>query len=137
MSYCSLNEQDLIRVGDLVSGLPNLVTLSLAGNNLDTTGELLRAQFGRWKSLQHLLLNGCSLSGENMVNFARSLSGLPNLVTLDLSYNDLRSKAALLGLEIKKFKALKYLKLTGCKMTLSDQWYVKKFKADTNIKIIV
>ncbi|XP_022094271.1 NACHT, LRR and PYD domains-containing protein 12-like, partial [Acanthaster planci] len=124
LRWCFLNGQDMVHVAESLSGLPNLHTLDLIHSDLGGTAVSLVKQLGQCKALQHLGLSDCSLNGKKMVHVAESLSGLPYLVTLKLSWNDLGGKAALWGKQLGQCKTLQDLDLSGCKLNGQDMVHV-------------
>ncbi|XP_022097313.1 NLR family CARD domain-containing protein 4-like isoform X2 [Acanthaster planci] len=130
LSHCSLNGQDMVHVAESLSGLPNLVTLNLASNPLAGSGAWWCKQVEQCKVLQHLNLSFCSLNGQDMTLVAKSLSGLPNLVTLNLSFNDLSGAAASFWAEVKVFKALHTLELMECEETQEDERYSSELRGN-------
>ncbi|XP_022094032.1 protein NLRC5-like [Acanthaster planci] len=135
LSGCELNGQDMVHVAESLSCLPNLVTLRLWGNDLYGTAESWCKQLGQCEALQDLDLSYCSLNGQDMVHVAESLCGLPNLVRLNLSENDVASKAALFCAELKKFKALEYLMLRDLEVTEEEKRHINELLAETNIDV--
>ncbi|XP_022094237.1 NLR family CARD domain-containing protein 4-like isoform X2 [Acanthaster planci] len=120
LSWCKLNARAVVRVAKSLGVLPNLVEWDLSFNDLGGTAALWSKQVGQCKPLCCLEMSDCSLNGQDMVCVARSVSGLPNLVTLDLSHNDLGGLARSFCAEIKKFKVLRKLILHEKPEELSD-----------------
>ncbi|XP_038050678.1 NLR family CARD domain-containing protein 4-like isoform X2 [Patiria miniata] len=126
---CSLNGQDIKQVAQLLRDLPvpNLVELDLSGNNLGGTAALWCMEIKQLKSLTKLVLNSCSLKGQDIKHVAESLRDLPNLVELNLSHNDLGGTAALWCMEVKQLLHLR-LNLGYCNLTKQDKKHLLKSK---------
>ncbi|KAK8470419.1 hypothetical protein PHAVU_004G142401 [Phaseolus vulgaris] len=78
-----------------LSGLPFLKSLHLTGNQLKGTLNINENDGFKWSTnLQELWLKNSSLSN----NFLSSLSGLPRLQSLDLSFNQLEGAINISGL---------------------------------------
>ncbi|XP_038050690.1 uncharacterized protein LOC119723876 [Patiria miniata] len=107
--------------GKLLRHLPNLVPkLDLSGNNLGGTAALWCMHLKQLKSLTKLGLGNCSLNGQDIKHVAESLRDLPNLVELNLSYNDLGGTAALWCMHLKQLKSLTKLALVHCSLIGQD-----------------
>ncbi|XP_022094932.1 NLR family CARD domain-containing protein 4-like [Acanthaster planci] len=130
LMYCSLNAEDMAHVAELLSGLLNLHTLNLQGNNLSGSAVLWCKQVGQCKALQKLQLQSCSLNGEDMIHVAELLKDLPNLVTLDLSFNDLGGTASLWCKQVGQCKALQDLDIRLCSLNGQDMIHVAESLRD-------
>ncbi|XP_038050704.1 uncharacterized protein LOC119723884 isoform X2 [Patiria miniata] len=114
---CSLNGQDIKHVAESLRDLPNLVELALSRNKLGGTAALWCMHLKQLKSLTKLNLCRCSLNGHDIKHVAESLRDLPNLVELDLSFNDLGGTAALWCMEVKQLLHLQRLDLRDLHLT--------------------
>ncbi|XP_038050719.1 NLR family CARD domain-containing protein 4-like isoform X2 [Patiria miniata] len=127
---CSLNGQDMKDIADSLRELPNLGELDLSVNHLGGTAALWCMHLKQFKSLRKLVLNGCSLNGQDMKHVAESLGDLPNLVDLDLSWNTLSGTAALWHKHLNQLKSLTELDLGGCSLNGQDIKHVAESLVD-------
>ncbi|XP_022111634.1 leucine-rich repeat-containing protein 31-like [Acanthaster planci] len=82
------------------------------------------------KPLQRLNLMDCLLNGKDMVHVAESLKNLLNLVSLDVSCNNLGGTAASLVMRLKELKPLQRLNLRNCSLNGQDMVHVAESLRD-------
>ncbi|XP_022111635.1 ribonuclease inhibitor-like [Acanthaster planci] len=123
---CSLNGQDMVHVAESLKDLPNFAGLDVSCNNLRGTAASWGMHLKDLEPLQRLDLRGCSLNGQDMVHAAEALRDLPNLVSLDVSGNNLGGTAASWGMYLKELKPLQELDLSSCSLNGQDMVHVAK-----------
>ncbi|XP_022108287.1 NLR family CARD domain-containing protein 4-like [Acanthaster planci] len=126
LNDCSLSGLGVVHVAESLRDLPNLVFLNLSGNNLGGTAASWGMHLKELKPLQCLGLKACSLNGLDMVRVAEGLKDLPNLVSLDVSGNNLGGTAALWCIHLTHALSLRYmyLDLRDCGLTDEDKKYI-------------
>ncbi|XP_022108270.1 NLR family CARD domain-containing protein 4-like isoform X3 [Acanthaster planci] len=130
VSSSSLNGQDMVHVAESIKYLPNLVSLDVSLNKLVGTAASWGMYLKELKPLQRLNLSYCSLNGKDMVHVAESVKDLPNLVSLDVSLNQIVGTAASWGMHLKELKPLQRLNLRNCSLNGQDMVHVAESVKD-------
>ncbi|XP_038051084.1 NACHT, LRR and PYD domains-containing protein 12-like [Patiria miniata] len=87
---------------------------------LDGKAESWCIHLRKVKSLQRLNLSRCSLKGQDIRHVTESLGDLPNLVELNISFNDLGGTAEVWCMPLRHGQCLKRLDLSRCCLTGHD-----------------
>ena len=102
-----------------------MVELNLSCNHLKGTAASLSIHLSPMKNLEKLTIHGCSLTGKDMTYIAdEALSHLPNLVELDISYNNLGGIAGFWSFHLNQMKHIEKLDLAHCSLTGEDKTYI-------------
>ncbi|XP_071803922.1 NLR family CARD domain-containing protein 4-like isoform X2 [Asterias amurensis] len=121
---CKLIGEDVAPIAESVSNMPTLVELDLSMNWFLGDRDLAiswATDLKRMKHLKNLRLSNCQLKGKHMTPIAESVSDMPTLNDLDLSWNyDLGGCASSWATHLKRMKHLNNLSLCGCKLIGKD-----------------
>ncbi|XP_033647314.1 NLR family CARD domain-containing protein 3-like isoform X2 [Asterias rubens] len=121
MAYCKLIGEDVAPIAESMSDMPNLGDLNLRGNEaLGGCASLWATHLKSMKHLEKLSLESFRLAGKDLATIAESVSDMPNLIDLDLSYYELGGSASLRATSLKRMKCLKKLTLKGCRLLWND-----------------
>ncbi|XP_078265959.1 leucine-rich repeat-containing protein 31-like [Rhinoraja longicauda] len=119
---CSLTEDDLSALTQILPLLTNLQVLNLALNkNIGDTVKHLIARIRFLPKFKNLIASSCNLTKESIVELADTLPHLTELEILDLSWN--KSLGGNLGELLQMLQnesRLRVLKLCSCNLTGSD-----------------
>ncbi|XP_071784534.1 uncharacterized protein [Asterias amurensis] len=118
-SKCNLMGEDMAPIAESVSDMPTLIELHLSRNGiLGGFASLWATHLKRMNHLKNLTLASCNLMGEDMTPIAESVSDMPTLNDLDLSWNyDLVGRASLSATHLKRMKHLTKLRLRAGRLT--------------------
>ena len=123
LSWCSLRDEDMKHIAVSLSDMPTLVELDLLGvKALGGSAKSWSPHLKKMKHLQKLDLIYCSLTDEDMEHIAVSLSDMPTLAELDLSYNTLGGSA--IWSHLKQMKHLQKLHLSDCSLKDDDMKHI-------------
>ncbi|XP_071804000.1 uncharacterized protein [Asterias amurensis] len=121
LTGCNLIGEDMAPIAESVSDMPNLMELDLSHHTLWGCASLWATHLKRMKHLKNLRLTNCNLLKDDMAPIAESVSDMPTLIDLDLSFNVfLGGRASLWATHLKRMKHLKNLKLTYCELKGKD-----------------
>ncbi|XP_062901290.1 leucine-rich repeat-containing protein 31 isoform X2 [Mobula hypostoma] len=119
---CSLTEDDISALTQIIPLLKNLQVLNLAMNK--NIGDAVRNLIARIRFLpkfKGLGVNNCNLFKESIVELADTLPNLTELETLDLSWNKcLSGNVGLLVQMLQSETRLRVVKLCSCNLTGQD-----------------
>ncbi|XP_072897865.1 leucine-rich repeat-containing protein 31 isoform X4 [Hemitrygon akajei] len=119
---CSLTEDDISALTQIIPLLKNLQVLNLAMNK--NIGDAVRNLIARIRFLpkfKGLGVNNCNLLKESIVELADTLPNLTELETLDLSWNKcLGGNLGLLVQMLQNETRLRVVKLCSCNLTGQD-----------------
>ncbi|XP_071803952.1 NLR family CARD domain-containing protein 4-like isoform X2 [Asterias amurensis] len=132
LSNCNLIGEDMAPIAESVSDMPTLNYLDLSRNyDLGGCASLWASHLKQMNHLKNLSLALCQLIGEDMAHIAESVSDMPTLNYLDLSWNDdLGDCASLWATHLKRMKHLKNLSLGGCKLIGEDMARIAESVSD-------
>ncbi|XP_071803881.1 NLR family CARD domain-containing protein 4-like isoform X2 [Asterias amurensis] len=131
---CKLIGEDVAPIAESVSNMPTLVELDLSMNWFLGDRDLTiswATDLKRMKHLKNLRLSNCQLKGKHMTPIARSVSDMPTLNDLDLSWNcDLGGCASSWATHLKRMKHLNNLSLCGCNLIGKDMAKIAESVSD-------
>ncbi|XP_020649486.3 leucine-rich repeat-containing protein 31 [Pogona vitticeps] len=122
LHQCSITEEDMAVLSQIIPLLSRLQELDLSSNkNVGVSSDHLLSRLRFLPNLKSVLLSNCSLQHDSFASFAEAALHLPELKTLDLSWNKcvggnlkLILKALNLGGEIR------VLRLSSCGLVDED-----------------
>ncbi|XP_072329715.1 leucine-rich repeat-containing protein 31-like [Scyliorhinus torazame] len=119
---CSLTEDDVCALTQIIPLLPSLQVLNLALNrNLGMSVRHLISRLRFLPRLRSLIVNNCNLTKESIVELADTIPHLTELETLDLSWNKcLGGNLGELFQMLQSNTHLRVLKLCSCNLTSQD-----------------
>ncbi|XP_038045881.1 NLR family CARD domain-containing protein 4-like [Patiria miniata] len=88
LSNCTLQWTDIEHIASVISGIPTLTNLSLAGNtSLSESSDYWTKNLLRFTNIQTLSLSHCTLQWRDIENIALAVSDMPRLTNLILTDN--------------------------------------------------
>ena len=124
LGNCLLTGQDVKHIALSVGSMPNLVELALSSNDTLSGSGAAWSHLKVMEYLRKLHLADCSLTGEDLKHIAASVSGMTNLVELDLSENTLGD--SVVWSQLPRMIYLKTLSLKNCRLTPVDKLHIEE-----------
>ncbi|XP_033642711.1 leucine-rich repeat-containing protein 31-like [Asterias rubens] len=136
LARCFLTDVDMEPIAESVSDMPNLSHLDLTRNRaLGGCASLWALHLKRMNHLKELTLVLCNLTDVDMKPIAESVSDMPNLIHLDLTWNGALGGCASSWAQHLKLMTKHLKKLTLCGLTYEDQEYINA-SSDLNLTIL-
>ncbi|XP_038052714.1 NLR family CARD domain-containing protein 4-like [Patiria miniata] len=117
---CVPTRSDMEHIIGELGNLPNLVELDLSGRRTLAGSDQPWSHLKDIKTLNTLALQQCGLKEDDLEHIAVGLSNLPNLVELDLSYNETLAGSGRSWSHLREIKSLNKLNLRCCKLGSDD-----------------
>ena len=116
---CKLQQQGLYYILDALKEIPTLTFLNLSSNIIDTSSAILLSKVAEANiELSHVDLSKCMIREEGLMMITISLSELPSLCYISLSYNVISDQVA--DHLSHCFTNIKHVLLRNCKMQLGS-----------------
>ncbi|XP_008277276.1 leucine-rich repeat-containing protein 31 [Stegastes partitus] len=121
LAHCDLTATDLLELASLLQFLPQLEEVDVSWNPLiGGSVAALTSHLQQVSGIRTLRLCSCRLNADDVAALGDSLSCVPLLETLDLSWNSGVGGGALQGLLGKLQPALRELHLVACRLCAAD-----------------
>jgi len=109
-----------------LTGISNLIDISLMGNELKGSGYELSQLLIIFPRLSSLNLSSSNLTKDDLCSLVESCPDSCNLFNLNLSMNDLKDAGLILVQLLNKLSLLRSLNLYSCKLNLSVFFLISK-----------